>query len=77
MKCKYLYLLPLVGLAAACGGDKEATVTIRTAPVERRTIVVSAEATGVIEPINVIEVKSRSSGQGKSSSAAMSSRRTL
>ncbi len=63
MKCKYLYLLPLVGLAAACGGDKEATVTIRTAPVERRTIVVSAEATGVIEPINVIEVKSRSSGQ--------------
>jgi HlyD family secretion protein len=31
--------------------------------VQRQTIVVSAEATGVVEPINVIEVKSKSSGQ--------------
>ena len=58
-----LTLLALAGLVAACGGKKEQTLTIRTAPVERRTIVVQAEATGVIEPINVVEVKSRSSGQ--------------
>lgn len=63
MTRKYLLLLPLVGLAVGCGGKKEQTLTIRTAAVERRTIVVQAEATGIIEPINVVEVKSRSSGQ--------------
>lgn len=63
MNRKFLMLLPLVGIAAACGGKKEQALTIRTAPVERRTITVQAEATGVIEPINVVEVKSRSSGQ--------------
>lgn len=56
-------LLALLGLAAACGKKQEEALTIRTAPAERRTITVSAEATGVIEPINVVEVKSRSSGQ--------------
>jgi HlyD family secretion protein len=60
---KYLSLLPLVALLAACGREEERGLVIRTAPVERRTIVVSAEATGVIEPINVVEVKSRASGQ--------------
>ena len=66
MTRKFLTLLPLVALVALtvdCAGKKETTLTIRTAPVERRTIVVQAEATGVIEPINVVEVKSRSSGQ--------------
>lgn len=63
MNRKFLLLLPLVGLSAACGGKKEQTLNIRTASVERRTITVQAEATGVIEPINVVEVKSRSSGQ--------------
>ena len=65
MTRKFLTLLPLVALVALtvdCAGKKETTLTIRTAPVERRTIVVQAEATGVIEPINVVEVKSRSSG---------------
>jgi len=48
---------------AACGKDTTEPLTIRTADVARRTIVVQAEATGVIEPINVVEVKSRASGQ--------------
>jgi len=60
---KSVALLVLAGLAVACAGKKEQKLTIKTAPVERRTIVVAAEATGVIEPINVVEVKSRSSGQ--------------
>ena len=60
---KSLTLLVLAGFALACAGKKEQPLTIKTAPVERRTIVVAAEATGVIEPINVVEVKSRSSGQ--------------
>ena len=50
-------------IAAACSKDKKQALTIPVEPVERQTIVVSAEATGVVEPINVIEVKSKSSGQ--------------
>ena len=34
-----------------------------TVAVDRRTIVVDAQATGAVEPINVIEVKSKASGQ--------------
>ena len=60
---KSVTLLVVAGFALACAGKKEQPLTIKTAPVERRTIVVAAEATGVIEPINVVEVKSRSSGQ--------------
>ena len=63
MNRKFLMLLPLLGVLSACGTKTEQKLTIRTAPVQRRTIVVQAEATGVIEPINVVEVKSRSSGQ--------------
>jgi HlyD family secretion protein len=36
--------------------------SVQSVPVERRDIVVDAEATGVVEPINVIEVKSKASG---------------
>ena len=57
-----LVVLPLLALAA-CGKKAEEPLTIRTAEVAQRTIVVQAEATGVIEPINVVEVKSRASGQ--------------
>ena len=59
MNRKFLMLLPLLGVLSACGTKTEQKLTIRTAPVQRRTIVVQAEATGVIEPINVVEVKSR------------------
>lgn len=63
MTRQFLSLLPAVALLAACGGEKEQGIRIQTAQVERRTIIVQAEASGVIEPINVVEVKSRSSGQ--------------
>ncbi len=49
--------------ALACSKKKEAALTIPVEPVSRQTIVVDAQATGVVEPINVIEVKSKSSGQ--------------
>ena len=54
-------LLPL--LPAACRREKEQTRPIETAAVSRRTIVSEATASGQVEPINVIEVKSKSSGQ--------------
>ncbi len=65
MSSRRLSLSLLVAVAAltACAKKAEGPLIIQTAAVERRTIVVQAEATGIIEPINVVEVKSRSSGQ--------------
>lgn len=50
-------------LLAGCGTKTEAAPVIGTVVVDRRTIVVDAQATGAVEPINVIEVKSKASGQ--------------
>lgn len=62
MNRKSAILLALV--LAACTKPAATTVPIQTATVQRRDIVVNAEATGVIEPITVVEVKSKTaSGQ--------------
>lgn len=60
----------VVGLLAAallaaqgCGGKGNETVEIPSVAVERRDIVLDATASGTVEPINVVEVKSKSSGQ--------------
>jgi HlyD family secretion protein len=58
---KVLSLAALVVLAGACK-EEQVQQIVETSPVERRDIVVDAEATGVVEPINVIEVKSKASG---------------
>jgi HlyD family secretion protein len=50
-------------LSAACASKKENTVPISTVAVARRDIVIDAQATGVVEPINIVEVKSKASGQ--------------
>ncbi|MBU6366071.1 MAG: efflux RND transporter periplasmic adaptor subunit [Gemmatimonadetes bacterium] len=47
----------------ACGRGATPPPAITTATVGRRPITVDAQATGVVEPINVIEVKSKASGQ--------------
>lgn len=58
-------LLTLLALAplAACAKKEEQQLTIQTATVTRRTIILDATASGAVEPINVVEVKSKSSGQ--------------
>jgi len=53
--------LAVVG-TVACSGSKDKAAFVQTAPVTRRTIVIDAEATGAVEPINVVEVKSKASG---------------
>jgi HlyD family secretion protein len=66
MKLKFRTIVALSAVAAssaACSRNKEDTLTIPLQPVTRQTIVVQAEATGVVEPINVIEVKAKSAGQ--------------
>ncbi len=58
-----LALALAIGVAtAACSGSKDKTPFVQTAAVTRRTIVIDAEATGAVEPINVVEVKSKASG---------------
>jgi precorrin-2 dehydrogenase/sirohydrochlorin ferrochelatase len=46
-----------------CAERKARVAPLSTAPVERRDITVTVEATGTVEPINLIEVKSKASGQ--------------
>jgi HlyD family secretion protein len=60
----------LAGLLAAVvvagctqGGAAESDFTLQSSTVERRTVEASVEATGTIEPIRVIDVKSQASGE--------------
>ena len=58
-----LSTLAIFLVAAACGGKKDNELSISTQAVQRRDIVIDASATGVVEPINVVEVKSKAGGQ--------------
>jgi len=60
-----LGLLAAAAIAAACGSGEasESSLELETAAVERRTIESSVEATGTIEPIKLVEVKSQASGE--------------
>ena len=56
-------ILGAVALAAAAACAKKLQApTVQTALVNRRDIIIDAQANGVIEPIAVIEVKSKASG---------------
>ena len=51
-------------LLAACGKEAAPTLAVYQAlPVERRDIVVSARASGTIQPDTTVEVKSQASGE--------------
>jgi HlyD family secretion protein len=52
-----------MALAACSGKGKDTGPRIQTAPVTRQDIVVDVEATGVVQPINAVEVRSKASGQ--------------
>jgi HlyD family secretion protein len=51
----------LLVAAAACQHKQQAP-TVQTATVARRDVIIDAQANGVIEPIAIIEVKSKASG---------------
>lgn len=63
LRSPFLRLSAIAFMTIACGRKKETELVIATAPVERRSIVLSAQANGVVEPVTIIEVKSRASGQ--------------
>ena len=52
----------LLGTALACH-KQQANVSYEAVPVERRNIVVSASASGSIEPVLTVDVKSKASGE--------------
>jgi HlyD family secretion protein len=54
--------LVAIAIAPACNRNKATGPTVSTMPVTRRDIVVDAQANGVVEPINIVEVKSKASG---------------
>jgi HlyD family secretion protein len=54
--------IALVVALAACKKSTDPALVIDTAPVERRSIVLSAQANGTVEPIDIVEVKSKASG---------------
>jgi HlyD family secretion protein len=60
VRLRRLVLLSL--LAAACD-EPVAPVLYQAVPVERRDIVVSAEAAGIVEPHLTVEVKSKAAGE--------------
>jgi HlyD family secretion protein len=60
---RYLRPLPLLALVA-CGQTPESNAPIyEAAPVETRSIEVTVDAAGVIEPETVVDVKSKASGE--------------
>lgn len=59
-----LIAIALAAILTAGGCKKAATtaVVIETAPAQARSIVLSAQANGTVEPIDIVEVKSKASG---------------
>ena len=62
MKRSSTIIVALVALGVSCSRNAAKAPTVSTAPVTRRDIVVDAQANGVVEPINIVEVKSKASG---------------
>jgi HlyD family secretion protein len=56
------YLGAALLIAAAACAKKQAAPTVQTAMVTSRDIIIDAQANGVIEPIQIVEVKSKASG---------------
>src|SRR6185436_515726 len=57
-----LVAVAALALVPSCSRNKAKTTNISTAPVTRRDILIDAQANGVVEPINIVEVKSKASG---------------
>jgi HlyD family secretion protein len=64
LPARSLVPLPLLALVlGACGAKSAGVPALETASVERKTLTVSASANGTVEPIRIVEVKSRASGE--------------
>ena len=61
MKSKVLAIAALSFIA--CAEDQEDLVLYESSDVERRSIEVSVDSSGVVEPLATVEVKSKASGE--------------
>ena len=59
---KLAYLLPVVALVGACS-KPPAVAVYQAVAVERRDIIVTAQAAGAVNPDTVVQVKSKASGE--------------
>ncbi len=59
---KFARLLPILAVLGACS-KPPAQVVYQAVPVERRDIVVTAQAAGAINPDTIVQVKSKASGE--------------
>ncbi len=62
VKRSFVFALGAMGLLAACSEPEVQQAPIGEVAVERRDIIVDAQATGAVEPIEIVEVKSQASG---------------
>ncbi len=62
---KHLCVSALLLSAMIACGKKQAPISYEAVPVELRNIVVSASASGAIEPPLTVDVKSKASGDGR------------
>jgi HlyD family secretion protein len=58
-----LIVVATLFFGSACASKDQKAIPVSTVPVARRDIVIDAQATGVVEPIFVVEVKSKAGGQ--------------
>ena len=60
---RFAVVAALADLVAACGGDHEPAPRYESATVARGNLSVTVEASGTIEPVSTVEVKSKASGE--------------
>ncbi|CAN5879422.1 hypothetical protein BH11GEM1_BH11GEM1_26920 [soil metagenome] len=58
-----LIVVATLALGSACSSKDQKAIPVSTVAVVRRDIVIDAQATGVVEPIAIVEVKSKAGGQ--------------
>jgi multidrug efflux pump subunit AcrA (membrane-fusion protein) len=63
MNKRALIAVVAVAALAGCQKKKETVTQIGIVKIERRNITVDATATGAVEPISIVEVKSKAGGQ--------------
>ena len=58
-----LIVVATLVLGSACSSKDQRAIPVSTVAVARRDIIIDAQATGVVEPIAIVEVKSKAGGQ--------------
>ena len=62
MRGRVALLVTALMAPAACKKSTDPALVIETVPAERRTIALSVQANGTVEPVDIVEVKSKASG---------------